>query len=312
MRTIKPIYLIMLLVSLIWSSNFIVGKFLIQSLPPFTITTGRFCVALLILLVILKVRGQIRLPGRDLILPFILLGLSGIFAFNTLIYVGLKYTTAVNSTIINNFSPIAVAIMSALWLRDRPSPGQLTGLLLSFLGVVVIASRGSLGVLMSLNFNPGDVIIFFDTLLWAFFTVLSKKVMTRLSPLETTTYSNLTGVIFLLPAMFYEWHGEVPDLGPVEWLGLAYLGVFASVLAFLGWNKGVSEIGPARAAAFYNLIPVYAALLAFVILGEDLYLYHLAGGLMVLSGVYLGIKERPLKARALSGRPKPGLPGRQG
>ncbi|MHB8916599.1 MAG: DMT family transporter [Desulfocucumaceae bacterium] len=291
MSKIKPVYLIMLLVPLIWSSNFIVGKFLIQHLPPFTITTARFGVSLAVLLIILKARGLLRLPGRDLFLPVALMGLSGVFAFSTILYVGLKYTTAVNSTIINAFSPISVAIVSSLWLGDKPAPRQFAGLLLSFLGVAVIAARGSAEILLSLEFNPGDVLMFLDTLVWAFFTVLGKKVMTRLSPLETTTWSNLAGVFFLVPAMVWEWGGSPPALSPGLSLALAYLGVFASVLAFLGWNKGVAEIGPARAAAFFNLIPVYAAVLAFLVLGESLHPYHLAGGIMVMAGVYLGIVE---------------------
>ncbi|MFZ5632019.1 MAG: DMT family transporter [Bacillota bacterium] len=307
MRPVKPIYLIMLLVPLVWSSNFIVGKVLVQSLPPFTITTARFAVSLVILLIILQAGGLFRRPEKEMLLPLALLGLSGVFGFNTILYFGLKYTTAVNSTIINAFSPISVALLSALWLKENPGLKQLAGLLLSFLGVVIIAARGSWEILVSLGLNPGDVLVFFDTLVWAFFTVLGKKVMSRLSPLETTTFANLAGVLFLLPAMFYEWGGAVPAFSPVHCLALVYLGVFASVLAFLGWNKGVSEIGPARAAAFYNLIPVYAAVLAFLLLGEKLYFYHLAGGLMVLSGVYLGIGEKEAaqaeKARPAVGRP---------
>lgn len=299
MRSFKSIYLIMILVPLIWSSNFIIGKVLIRDLPPFTITCARFGVSLVILMIILKAGGLLRRPGRDLILPLVLLGLSGVFAFNTVLYIGLKYTTAVNSTIINAFSPISVAIVSSFWLGDRLAARQLAGLLLSFLGVAVIAARGSTGVLLSLSFNPGDVMVFLDTLVWAFYTVLGKKVMARLTPLETTAYANLAGVLFLLPAMFLEWGGTAPAFGQGQVLGLIYLGIFASVLAFLGWNKGVLEIGPARAAAFYNLIPVYAALLAFIFLGENLFFYHLAGGLMVLSGVCLGIgenKNAPAKA----------------
>lgn len=294
MKLLKSSYLIMLLVPLIWSSNFVVGRILVQQLPPFTITTVRFTIALVILLIILKAKGLLRWPDRELLLPVALLGLSGIFGFNTILYIGLKYTTAVNSTIINAFNPIAVAVLTALWLKEKPRSRQLVGLVMSFLGIVVIATRGKWNVLFSMSFNPGDVIVFVDTIVWAFFTVLGKKVMTRLSPLETTTYANLAGVLFLLPTMLLEWEGKVPVLTPVHCLILLYLGVFASVLAFLGWNKGVLEIGPTKAAAFYNLLPVYAAVLAFLLLGEKLYPYHFVGGLLVLCGVYLGIKEGSL------------------
>lgn len=287
----RLIYILMLLVPLIWSSNFIMGRVMVQHIPPFTISTARFGIALVILLAIMRLKGLLRWPEKDLLLPLILLGLSGIFAFNTILYIGLKYTTAVNATIVNAFNPVVVGVLSAFWLKEKPGYGQMAGLVLSFLGIVVISTGGSWRVLMSLGFNPGDLIVFLGTIVWAFYTVLGKRVMTRLSPLEATTYANIAGVFFLVPAMLYEWGGTVPSFSPYLWLMLVWLGIFASVISFLWWNKGVVEIGPARAAAFYNLIPVYAAVLAFFLLGEKLYAYHLAGGLMVLAGVFMGIRE---------------------
>lgn len=303
MKLVRPIHILMLLVPLIWSSNFVLGKILVQHLPPFTITTSRFGIALIILLALLKFKGLLKWPEKDLLLKITLLGISGIFGFNTILYIGLKYTTAVNSTIINAFNPVVVAIMTALWLQEKPALSQMAGLLLSFLGIFIISVKGSWQVMLSLGFNPGDIIIFLGTIVWAFYTVLGKKVMSRLSPLETTTYANFAGVVFLIPAMLYEWDGKAPRFNPDHLLILLYLGIFASVLAFLWWNKGVAEIGPTRAAAFYNLIPVYAAVLAYFILGEKLHLYHLAGGLMVLSGVYLGIKKTSLPGNHLLNRP---------
>jgi drug/metabolite transporter (DMT)-like permease len=302
MKLIKPVYILMLLVPLIWSSNFVLGKILVQYLPPFTITTSRFVISLVILLVILKIKGLLKWPEKDLLIKITLLGLSGIFGFNTILYIGLKYTTAVNSTIINAFNPVVVAVMSTLWLQEKQTSRQMGGFLLSFLGILFIAVKGSWQVMLSLGFNLGDIIIFFDTIVWAFFTILSRKVMSRISPLETTAYANFAGVFFLIPATLYEWGGGVPTINPGHCLMLLYLGIFASVLAFLWWNKGVAEIGPTRAAAFYNLIPVYAAVLAYFILGEQLYLYHLIGGLMVLSGVYLGIKKKYLLNNAGTGQ----------
>ena len=296
-KLIKPVYILMLLVPLIWSSNFVLGRILVQNLPPFTITTARFGIALVILLILLKIKGQLKWPDKDLLVKITLLGFTGIFGFNTILYIGLKYTTAVNSTIINAFNPVVMAVMSTLWLQETLSARQIVGLFISFIGIFIIAVKGSWQVMLSLGFNTGDIIIFFDTIVWAFFTVLSKKVMSRLSPLETTTYANFAGVLFLIPAMLSEWGGEIPMFTPVHSLMLLYLGVFASVIAFLWWNKGVSEIGPTRAAAFYNLIPVYAAILAYFILGERLQLYHLIGGIMVLSGVYLGIKKKTQPVR---------------
>lgn len=298
MKKFSTVYLLMFVVPLIWSSNFVIGRVLVQHLPPFTITTARFGTALIILLAILKYKGLLKLPVREKIIPLALLGLTGIFGFNTILYIALKYTTAVNSTIINSFNPVVVAVLSALWLKENPGLKQMLGLLLSFLGIVVIATRGSWDILLSLSFNPGDILVFLNTFVWAFYTVMGRKIMSSMSPLEMTAFANLAGVLFLMPAMLYEWRGGIPALTPGQLLVLLYLAVFASVLGFLWWNKGVSEIGPARAAAFYNLIPVYAAVLAYFLLDERLYLYHLAGGIMVLSGVYLGLAKKKALDRA--------------
>ncbi|HBX22096.1 MAG TPA: EamA/RhaT family transporter [Desulfotomaculum sp.] len=282
-------YLLLALVPLIWSTNFILGKILVQSLPPFTITAVRFGVASIILMLLLFTRKDIKIPPRSLWPSIIALGITGVFAFNTLVYFGLRYTTTINSTIINAFNPVLVALLAVIWLKEDVSIKRIGGFLISVAGVFVIAIRGSWGIFLSMSFNPGDIIILMATFIWAVYSTLGKKVMTVITPLEATTYASLVGVILLVPAAIWEWRGDVAY--HMSWqaaVSLVYLGVFASVIGFLWWNHSIARLGSTVAANFYNLIPVYAIIMAYFFLDERIQAYHLFGGTLVLIGVYIG------------------------
>jgi len=294
-------YLLLAIVPLIWSTNFILGKVLVESLPPFTITAARFGVASIILVVLLGTRKDFRFPPRSLWISIIALGVTGVFAFNALLYLGLRYTTSINSTIINAFNPVLIALLVVIWLKEKVSIKCLCGFLISVAGVFVIAIRGSWGIFLSLSFNPGDIIIFFNTFVWAVYSTLGKKVMSSITPLEATTYATLVGVILLIPAAVWEWRGDVTY--HMSWqaaISLVYLGVFASVIAFLLWNHCIARVGPTVAANFYNLIPVYAIVMAYFFLDEKIQNYHLLGGTLVLIGVYIGSGYRFNRAKILN------------
>ncbi|MCL4425360.1 MAG: DMT family transporter [Firmicutes bacterium] len=220
------------------------------------------------------------------------LGFTGIFAFNTLLYLSLHYTTATNATLINSFIPVVSLFLGAIILREKIGAAQVAGSLLSIVGVVLILVQGSWQNLLQLRLNPGDLLMLLDTLAWAAYTVIGKKVMGRLSPLSATTYAVIFGLLLLYPAWFVEKTlplGWRPGFGfslPVLF-GILYIGLFASVLAFLWWYEGTRAIGAGRASTFANLLPFYAALLAMVFLGERPAWFHLVGGSILVAGVLL-------------------------
>ncbi|MHB8984203.1 MAG: DMT family transporter, partial [Carboxydocellales bacterium] len=273
------------------ASNFIVGKQLVHTLPPFALSTGRFAVAFLCLLPI-YLYNRARVPaGAKTWLLLTFLGFTGVFAFNTLLYTGLKLTSAVNATLINAFNPTLTVLLSLLILREKPFPRQMLALVLSFIGVAWIAIQGQPARLFSLAINPGDLIILFGALVWAVYSIGVKKAVNVVSALTVTTFSMMLGLVFLLPATYVELSSN--PIGPWTWqtvLALLYLGVFPSVLGFLLWNRGIGQVGPAKAAMFYNLIPPFAALMNYLFLAEIPKSFHIVGGLLVLWGVYLGTK----------------------
>lgn len=280
-------YALLLGVPLIWGLNFVFGKALSSSLPPFTIAAGRFSVAALVFGIWLLAKKK-ALPPPATRLPLLLVGLTGVFVFNSILYLGLRYTTAVNGTLINAFNPMVTIFLAAVLLKEKTNWQQYGGAALSLLGVALIVSKGALHGLAGFNLNPGDVIIFFNTFNWAFFSTYGKKVMEILSPVDTIAYSTVAGFPFLAVATALEWrHYGVPTFSPTSILILVFLGLFASVLAFIWWYTGIQRLGAARAANFYNLIPVYAMVISAIFLGEHIYVYQVGGGVLILLGIAL-------------------------
>jgi drug/metabolite transporter (DMT)-like permease len=283
-------YILLFLPPLFWSSNFIIGKLLVDKVPPWTLNTGRFTVSALILLPAFLYRQE--WPPRQVWLPLVLMSLTGVTAFNAVLYTGLHYTSAINATLVNATTPLTTAYIARLVLGEQLTMRRVQGILLSFTGIGWIVSRGSIDTLLSLNFNLGDVIVFFATSLWGFYTVMAKPMMRHLSPLVLTSITTILGALFLLPASALELHAYPTDLWRSEIiLAFLYLGIFPSFLSFLMWNRSIRTFGPGRASLAYNLLPLFAVILAEIFLGETLRGYQIVGGFVIIAGVLIGTRE---------------------
>lgn len=298
-KMLKSPYFALIIVSLIWGSNFIVAKQLVATISPYTLTTGRFTIAFIILLPI-YLYNQKKQPHPKIKLKtwalLFFIGLTGTFAFNTMLYIGLKHTSPVNATLINAFNPTATILLTILVFRDRLHSRQLMGLLCSFIGVAWIAIQGQLVNLTNMAFNPGDLIILLATLVWAAYSVGVKMAVTVLSPLVVTTLSIGIGILLLLPTTFIELTYHPAEI--LTWqtiLSLVYLGVFPSVIGFWLWGRGIALVGTAKAAMFYNLIPFFTALMSYIFISEIPRAYHIFGGALILLGVYWGSKTVKVK-----------------
>lgn len=283
-------YILLFLPPIFWSSNFIVGKALVGTVPPWTLNCGRFTVSALLLLPALLYRKE--WPPRQTWLPIVLMSLTGVFAFNAVLYIGLRYTGAINATLVNATTPVTTALIAWLVIREPITRRRVLGIVLSFSGIAWIVSRGSLEVLLSLNFNLGDVIVFFATSLWGFYMVMAKPMMRHLSPLGLTSITTTIGALFLLPASAIELSAQPADLwrGDVA-LAFLYLGIFPSFLSFLMWNRSIRTFGPGRASLAYNTLPFFAVILSEIFLGETLGGYQVVGGLIIIAGVLIGTRD---------------------
>lgn len=277
------------LAAFLWGTNFVLGRLLRADIGPATLTLARFAVAGLVFAWLLRrVPPPERRPGAQW--PWLLaMGLTGVVGFTVLLYTGLKFTTAVNAGLINGVGPLVIGLMAALFLRERLTPPMIAGAVVSLAGVAVIASDGSLEKLLQLQLNFGDVLVFGAVLAWGVYSVLGRVVTRTRSALAVSALSSLFGLPWLLPLAAWEQSVQPVNASPFVLGASVYIGLFPSVVAYLAWNEGIRRVGAARGVIFYNMLPVFAALLGVLILGEPLTGAQLGGGALVLAGSLLGV-----------------------
>ncbi|MEA3192390.1 MAG: hypothetical protein QOD26_723 [Betaproteobacteria bacterium] len=277
------------LANLMWSGNWILGRALRETFDPIALNFWRWLVALLVLAPFavreaVAKRAVIRRHGG--LLAF--LALAGVVAFQGLVYLGLESTTAINAVLINASAPVFIVICSWLVHREKAGPRQLGGMLISFLGVLVIVCQGEPARLLQLEIHRGDAWILLAMPIWGIYSVLVKRCPPELRGVALTFVLAAIGVAMLLPLYF----ASAPR-GPLRWPTQAeagavlYVAVAASVLAFLCWNRGVSVVGANAAGFTLPLLPAFGTVLAIAFLGESFRAFHAAGFATILVGVVL-------------------------
>lgn len=272
---------------LFWAGNFIVGRAMRDTVPPMALSFYRWLIALVCLLPFAwpAFKRDARHYWR---VRWTLLGVSltGVAAFNVLVYIGLQSTSAANGMLLNSFIPLLIAALGALLYRERLTLGQWSGMLLSLCGVAIIVSHGSWQALVSLSVARGDLIVFIATVCWAFYTLWLRQIPAAIDRRGLMLAQILIGLVALLPLYVWEWlQGNVAAWNMHSLLAVGYVGIFPSVVAFMLYGAGVMRVGAARAGLFIHLIPLFGALLSVVVLREALHLYQLVGMLAILSGV---------------------------
>ena len=296
-----PPHVLLVLATLFWAGNFVVGGPLVEVLPPFGLNLVRWCVALCVLvpLTLLREGTAFVRPAARLWPSLLVMAVTGVLLFNSLVYLALSETTSVNAALINGATPILALFVAAALGDGRPTGRGLLGSFVCLLGVAWVVSRGSLETLANLSPNRGDLLMLVAAFCWALYTVLGGRVTRTLSPLAATTTSVILAFPLLIITGGYELalreHGEII---PAVLAGFLYVGIVAGVAAFLSWNAGIGRLGAARGAIFLNLIPLFTAAIAVPALGERLVTAQILGGLLVLLGVSLVSYARRGKAES--------------
>lgn len=282
-------YLLLVLTTLFWSGNFVLSRGMHADIPPLALSFWRWALALLIMLVFswrtCWRQSDIIVRERKYI---IIQGLLGVTGFNSLIYLAVQTTTAVNAVLINSCTPILIALCALLINKEPLKPRQWAGILLSLSGVTLIMVGGDLGSLVELDFNRGDLLVLCAGLVWALYSVNLKSFPQDLHPFSYQTGIMIAGLIGILPfyllelGMGYQMVVNTPTLTTI-----VYVAIFPSVLAFIFWNRAVRDIGATRAGSFIHLMPVFSSILAIVFLGESIELFHLQGIGLVFGGIFL-------------------------
>ncbi|WP_028583741.1 DMT family transporter [Desulfogranum mediterraneum] len=282
-------YLLLILTTLFWSGNFVLSRGLHASIPPMGLSFWRWAVALLILspFAVQHLWRQRELAREHL--GFITLqGLLGVTGFNSLIYLAMQSTTAINAVLVNSSMPILIVIISWLMYRERLTLRQILGVGLSLCGVLLIIARGRLVTLFQVDFNQGDLYVLAAALLWALYSVNLKRYPQGLHPLAYLSAMVMVGLVGILPLYLAELAGgRSMVLNQTSVITVGYVALFASVLAFIFWNRAVRAIGANKAGPFVHLMPVFSTILAVLFLDETLTSYHLQGMVLIFSGIVM-------------------------
>jgi drug/metabolite transporter (DMT)-like permease len=285
-------FLLLALANLSWSGNWIAGRALRDAFDPVTLNFWRWVVATLVLApfalpALAGKWGEVRRHAGILLL----LSFTGVALFQTLVYLGLRTTAAVNAVLLNSSLPLFMLLCSWAIERERASPRQIFGMLVSLAGILIIICRGEPRALLQLELNAGDAWILLAMPAWGVYSVLLKRRPPQFGGLELLFVISLLGVLMLAPgAAFFALRSPPGWPGGMEALGVLYMGVAASVLAYICWNRGVAAVGANAAGFTVHLLPAFGTILAIAFLGETFAGFHAAGIATILAGVLLATR----------------------
>lgn len=287
-------FVLLSLTALFWGGNAVAGRLAVDQISPSLLTFLRWGLVLAVLWPIFG--GQIREAWPEIrpqIVKIVLMAFLGFTAFNVLFYYGARYTSAINLGILQGSIPVLVLAGAFLTHGTRTTPLQLLGVLLTLLGVVVVATRGEVTKIVDLELNRGDAAMLAACAFYAFFTVALRN-RPKMTGAAFFTLLALIAAATSLPVVLIE--ALTTGVGfPTArgWAVTAYVAVFPSCLAQLFFLRGVDLIGPSRAGVFVNLVPVFAASLGVALLGEPFAAFHAVAMGLVFGGIWLAQRSQP-------------------
>ena len=291
----KAAYIFLILPTLFWSGNFIVGKTAsLFEIPPFTLNFYRWAFAWLILAPftlkeIIDKKNYI-LKNIKLI---IILGITSITIFNSIVYYSLNFTQVISGVLMISTIPVMIIIFCWLFRIEKTNIYQIFGVIFSLSGVVVIITKADLNILLNLNFNKGDIWMVVAMFSWAMYSALLRKKKLELSQLSLLQIIITAGLIFLLPAYLVELSlGYKTSINLPFILTLTYVVLFPGLASFIFWIKGISIIGSNRSGIFLHLIPIFSTIMAILIFGEKFMIFHLIGAVLIIAGIILSSRGR--------------------
>lgn len=286
-------YVLMFVTPALWSVNYLVARWAPGVIAPHALALGRWIVAALVLGAFCAAelrdkRGAIRAEWKRLLV----LGALGMWICGAFVYIGGRSTSAVNIGLLYAASPVLIALASALWLRERLGARQLLGVALALGGVLHILLRGDWPALLRLQINPGDAWVAVAVLCWTIYSLLLRAWPSAFGPLARLTLVAVAGIVVLLPFTVV----EALAWWPTEWSWRSLALIVAAALlpgagAYAAYSIMQRELGAARVGVVMYLGPLYSAVLAWLVLGEQIEAFHLVGGALILPGIYLSTQR---------------------
>jgi drug/metabolite transporter (DMT)-like permease len=283
----------------VWGASFIFTKIALKDLQPVTVVWLRFTVGVAILGVAAAARRQLAPPRKNEWGYFILLGFLGITFHQWLQSTALQTVQASTTAWVVATSPIFIAIFSWLFLHEKLDWLQVLGILLAALGVLLVVSNGKISGVFSGQFGTyGDILILISAVNWAVFSILSSSGLRKYQPTQMMFFVMAIGWLFT--TILFLFNKGPSDLGNITWsslVGIAFLGIFCSGLAYIAWYDALHALTATKTGAFLNIEPLVAVLVAWAVLGESILFITLLGGLIILAGVRLVQKSSTARMR---------------
>lgn len=286
---------------LLWAGNAVVGRALVGTVPPMALSAMRWAIALVLLLPFTSRLWRRPQDIRERLPYLVLIGVLGVGTYNSLQYLALQTSTPINVTLIISSMPLWMLAVGAVFYREHPTRQQIAGALLSLAGVALVISRGDPKVLLDLHLLPGDLLMLVAIALWAWYSwLLARPPAHMRGPArpdwgwaELLMAQMIFGTVWAAAVAGVE---AVVSPAPIHWspmvvLALAYVAIGPSLLAYRFWGEGVSTVGPAIAAFFSNLTPVFAAVMSALWLGEPPRWYHVAAFVLIGAGIVVNSRR---------------------
>ncbi len=287
-------YIMLVCATLFWAGNFMVGKFaFLTNIPPMSLVFYRWS---LVWLILLPFTFKEIIRSKDIILknlPLLLfLALTSVGLFNSFTYLSLVHTQVINASLFNTAIPAIIILLCFIFKIEKTNKYQIFGLIISVLGILSIITRLNLEIILSLNFNKGDLIMIGGVITWGLYSSFLKKKSFTLPLLTLVHILCSFGLIFIFPQFIFEFtQGQKIDFNINLFYILIFLALFPSIGSYYCWAGAVSIIGANRAGIFLSLIPLFSTIMAIFFYNEQFQFFHLIGSILIILGLFLSNKE---------------------
>ena len=287
-------YIMLVCATLFWAGNFMVGKLaFLTNIPPMSLVFYRWSLVWLILLpfTLKEIFKHKSVIFNNLPLLFFL-ALTSVGLFNSFTYLSLVHTQVINASLFNTAIPAIIILLCFIFKIEKTNNFQITGLILAVFGILSIITKLDLNILLSLNFNKGDLIMIGGVISWGLYSAFLKKKKFTLPLLTLVQVLCTLGLFFILPQFYYEYsQGQFIKFDINLFYILIFLALFPSIGSYYCWAGAVSIIGANRAGIFLSLIPLFSTIMAITYFKEQFQFFHLIGAILIILGLFLSNKE---------------------
>jgi drug/metabolite transporter (DMT)-like permease len=287
-------YIMLILATLFWAGNFTIGKFAyMESVPPYSLAFFRWILVWIILVPFTyKEIPKIKTEVKNNLLLFFILGFTSVGIFSAFTYNALNYTQVINASLFNTAIPVSIILVCFLLKIEKTNIFQISGLIVSGLGILAIITRLDLNILLTLNFNKGDIYMVVAIISWGIYSAFLKKKTFDISLLSLVHVVCTIGLIILLPAFLFELaQGKTTEINSNLIFILLYIAIFPSIGSYYCWAGAVSIIGANRAGIFLSLIPLFSTIFAMIFFNEKFLFFHFIGSVLIILGLFLSNKK---------------------